>query len=169
MKISIFLILFLSLLLSGCGVKEEEEEEEKKTSSFEDNSYRFVSDWMDVKEINGISYRTRCVHGLFKSSVQFYVQLRNLTDDTYIHTRAYFGIPSYTDELYASDTTGIGPNNEEEKIYYKSYSSLDPPVKQCEEPYSGKIELSYADKNGSKVGDTLVTIEFDSTTLPLNF
>ena len=145
----------------------------------------YYSDWKSVDEMPGVSYKVTCQYMFrttydsnsncgvgFSSSpdVCFRVKAKIESSERYLRTETYFGVPAYN-SAYITDyfTASAGLNDGEITIAYDGHWSLDAPKKQCQEPYTGKIEFSYADKYGNKTGSTVATKEFDSTTLPLNF
>jgi len=175
----VLLLLLFAFSFQGCIPPEEETTTDTGgpvcTAIFEGSESGNCSYYSDVKSVDGmsgISYRLECLYSYGPWSGQtcggdvcFRVLATNATDSEYLHTRTYFGIPTYT----SSVDDAVGPNTGGSVVARYYHSSLDSKEQQCQEAYTGKIEFSYANKYGSKTGSTVATKEFDSTTLPLNF
>ena len=75
---------------------------------------------------------------------------------------------------YSSGTIGYASFEKNEITDSKTlgsvgHSSLEANSAQCRKPYSGALAVSYTNEYGVADGSPIITAEFDSSTLGLNF
>ena len=107
---------------------------------------------------------------LYYPDVCFKVRLRKTAaTNRYMSIAGTIGITSYSSGTIGYALFGKNEITDSKTLGSVGYNSLEANPAQCRKPYSGTLAISYTNEYGVADGSPIITAEFDSSTLGLNF